>query len=353
MKELVKLRKKIDEIDKNIVELLNKRAELSHKVGEIKKLYDIDIIDYSREKEVINKILSYSSKKIPDEDLKNIYKEIIASSRKVQKSYTVSVLGPEGTFSHIVFKKFFGDNTECRFSKNIKDIFIDVINENSRFGIVPVENSIEGSVSKTLDYLYEFDIKIWAELLLKVSFNFISFAKSKDKIKIIYSHPHAVNQCRNFIEKTFPNGEIIELSSTSAGIKYLKENKTSGAIVSPIAGELYNIPVMFENIEDNPNNFTRFFIIAKNINKIKKGNKSSLIFAVSHKPKSLFQALEVIGSFNLNMCKLESRPIKGVPWEYMFFVDIEGELNDKFIEEFKNVTTYIKFLGTYPVEVLE
>ncbi len=352
MKELAELRKKIDEIDRSIVELLNRRAELSHKVGEIKKIYNIDIIDYSREKEVINKILSYSNKKIPDEDLKNIYREIIASSRKVQKSYTVSILGPEGTFSHIVFKKFFGDNTECRFTKNIKDIFIDVLNEHSRFGIVPVENSIEGSVSKTLDFLYEFDIKIWAELLLKVNFNFISFAHSKNEIRVIYSHPHAVSQCRNFIEKTFLNAEIIELASTSAGIKYLKENHNAGAIVSPIAGDIYNIPVMFKNIEDNPNNFTRFFVISKNVNKIKKGNKSSIIFAVSHKPKSLFNALEVIGNFNLNMCKLESRPIKGVPWEYMFYVDIEGKLTEKFFNEFKNKTTYLKFLGTYPVEVV-
>ena len=177
MKKLSELRKKIDEIDKKIVELLNKRAELSYQVGELKKRSNIEIIDYSREREVLNKVLSYSSKKIPDEDLKNIYREIIASSRKLQKSYNVSFLGPEGTFSHIVFKKFFGDNTECKFAKNIKEIFYDVNNESSRFGIVPVENSIEGSISQTLDYLYEFDLKIWAELLLKISFNFVSFEK--------------------------------------------------------------------------------------------------------------------------------------------------------------------------------
>ena len=353
MKDLKDLRNKIDEIDKKIVELLNKRAELSHEVGKVKKEKNLEIIDFSREKEVFNKVLKYSNKKIPDEDLKNIYREIIASSRKLQKSYTVSILGPEGTFSHIVFKRFFGENTECNFAKNIKNIFIDVSNKNSMFGIVPVENSIEGSISATLDYLYEFDVKIWAELLLNVSFNIVSFAKSKDKIKKIYSHPHAIAQCRNFIEKNFKDAEIIELSSTSSGIKFVKEDKTASAIVSPLAGEIYKIPVLFKNIQDNQNNFTRFFVISNDINKLKKGEKSSLIFAVSHKPKSLFTALEVIAKFNLNMCKLESRPIKGVPWEYMFFVDIEGELNDKFIKEFKDVTTYIKFLGTYPVEVLE
>ncbi len=353
MKKLIELRKKIDEIDKSIVELLNKRAELSREVGEIKKINKVEIIDYEREKEVFRKILSYSKKIIPDEDLKNIYREIIASSRKIQKSYTVSVLGPEGTFSHIVFKKFFGNNTQCRFSSKIKDIFLDVLNEHSIFGIVPVENSTEGSVSATLDYLYEFDIKIWAEIMLKISFNFISFANSPFEIKLIYSHPHAISQCRNFIEKTFPDAEVIEMSSTSAGIKFLKDNKNAGAIVSPVAGDIYNVPVMFKNIEDNPNNFTKFFVISKEENKIKKGDKTSLIFTVSHKPKSLYNALKVIGDFNLNMCKLESRPIKGIPWEYMFFVDIEGEVSENFFNVLRDKTTYFKFLGTYPVERIE
>ncbi len=351
--KLRKLRDEIDNIDREIVRLLNKRAELSYKVGEEKRAKNIDIIDYEREKEVFKKILSYSDKIIPDEDLKNIYREIIASSRKIQKSYTVSILGPEGTFSHIVFKRFFGENTECSFTKKIKDIFKDVASENSKFGIVPVENSIEGSISATLDYLYEFDVKIWAELLLKVSFHFVSYAESKDFIKKIYSHPHVIAQCRNFIETNFPDAEIIELSSTSSGIKFLKNDPSSGAIVSPLAGDLYNVPVMFKNIEDNSSNFTRFFVISNDVNKLKKGEKSSLIFAVSHKPKSLFKALEVIAEFNLNMCKLESRPIKGVPWEYMFYVDIEGELTDEFLNKFKNTTTYIKFLGTYSVEVLD
>lgn len=353
MKKLTELRRKIDEIDKSIVELLNKRAELSREVGEIKKTHKIDVIDYEREREVIKKILKYSEKIIPDEDLKNIYREIIASSRKIQKSYTVSVLGPEGTFSHIVFKKFFGNNTQCRFSNKIKDIFVDVINDHSMFGIVPVENSIEGSVSATLDYLYEFEIKIWAEILLKITFNFISFAESPENIELIYSHPHAIAQCRNFIEKRFSRAEIVEMSSTSAGIKFLKDNKKAGAIVSPIAGEIYKVPVLFKNIEDNPNNYTKFFVISKELNRIKRCDKTSLIFTVSHKPKSLFNALKVIGDFNLNMCKLESRPIKGIPWEYMFFVDIEGEVSESFINELKNQTTYLKYLGTYPVERIE
>ncbi len=351
--KLRKLRDEIDNIDKEIVRLLNKRAALSFKVGEIKRAKNIDIIDYEREKEVLKKILSFSDKIISDEDLKNIYKEIIASSRKIQKSYIVSILGPEGTFSHIAFKRFFGENSKCSFTRGIKDIFKEVVSENSRFGIVPVENSIEGSISATLDYLYEYDVKIWTELLLKVSFHFVSYAQTKDFIKKIYSHPHAIAQCRNFIETNFPNAEIIELPSTSSGIKFLKNDLFSGAIVSPLAGELYNIPVMFKNVEDNSSNFTRFFIISNDINNLKKGEKSSLIFAVSHKPKSLFKALEVIAKFNLNMCKLESRPIKGVPWEYMFYVDIEGELTDEFLNEFKNNTTYLKFLGTYSVEVLD
>ncbi len=349
-KELKELREKIDDIDKRIVKLLNERAKLSKKVGDVKREKSIEIIDFSREKEVYRKVISYSEREIPDENLISIYREIIASSRKLQKCYTVSVLGPEGTFSHIVFRKFFGNNTNCKFTENIKEIFKDIAVKNSKFGIIPVENSVEGSISQSLDYLSEFDVKVWAELHLKISFNFVSFQKDISKIRKIYSHPHAIAQCRNFIEKNFSDAEIIELSSTSSGIKFVKEDLSSGAIVSPFAGEIYKIPVIFENIEDNPNNFTRFFVISDVENKLKKGEKTSIIFAVSHKPKSLLKALEVIAKFNLNMCKLQSRPLKGIPWEYMFFVDIEGEISDEFLKELQDKTTYLKYLGTYPVE---
>ena len=351
-KELIKLRKEIDNIDKKIVTLLNKRAFYAKKIGDVKKEQVVEIIDFSREKKVFETILSNSENIIPEEDLKIIYREIIASSRKLQESYTVSFLGPEGSFSNIAFEKFFGKNTLYRLSRNIREIFNDVNNGNSKFGVVPVENSIEGSVNITLDSLFRFDLKIWAEIMLKINFNFISFAKENKDIKKIYSHPHALSQCKEFILKKFENAELIDVSSTSESVKYIRENKISGAIVSPAVSNICDIPVLYKNIADSPNNFTRFFVISQTENKIKKGDKSSFMFAVSHKPKSLFNALEIVAEYNLNMCKIESRPIKDIPWEYLFYVDIDGQLSENFLDEFKKVTTFFRNLGHYPLEVI-
>ncbi len=350
--DLKNFRNKIDEIDNQLVSLLNKRTIYSKKIGEIKNQHGIELIDYSREKEVINKIIKKSSGIIPERDLINIYREIIASSRKIQKSYTISLLGPEGTFSYIVFEKFFGKNTNHDLCKNIKEVFQNVVNKDSKFGIVPVENSVEGSVSETLDYLYYYDVKIWAELKLKVNFHLASYYKTEN-ISKIYSHPHAIAQCRNFIDKNFPDSKVIPLSSTAEGIKFLKEDRESAVIVSPYSTEIYNLKVLYKNIEDNANSFTRFFVISRSENNISDGIKTSLIFAVSHQPKSLFKAIEVVAENGFNMCKIESRPIKEIPWEYLFFVDIEGKVNDKFYNEFQENTTFLKKLGTYPVEFLE
>ncbi len=352
MENLEKLRKEIDDIDKSIVELLNKRALLAKKIGNVKKENVLEVIDFSREREVFKKIIFNSENIIPEEDLKTIYREIIASSRKLQKSYVVSFLGPEGSFSSVAFKKFFGKNTQYKLSKNIKEVFNDVNNSNSKFGVVPVENSIEGSVNITLDCLFEFNLKIWAEIMLRINFNFVSFAENEKDINKIYSHPHALAQCREFISKNFKNAELIHISSTSESIKYIKDFPDSGAIVAPSFTDIYNVPVIFRNISDNTNNFTRFYVMSQNENRIKKGDKTSFMFAVSHKPRSLFKALEVVAKYGLNMCKIESRPIKGIPWEYLFYADIEGGLKEDFMEEFKTVTTFFKSLGYYPVEIL-
>ncbi len=352
-KDLTYYRDKIDKIDAQIVDLLNKRADVSKKIGEIKRVHEEEIIDFSREKEVFTKILSESSELIPEGDLKNIYREIIASSRKLQKSYFVSFLGPEGSFSNIAFEKFFGKNTNFNLCKDIKDIFYDVSKSNAKFGIVPVENSIEGSVNTTFDNLFEFNVKIWCELRLRINFDLISFSNSIKSIKKIYSHPHALAQCRNFIKNNFENVELVELSSTSESVHYIKDSSESGAIVSPVAAKIYNVPVLSKNIEDSSNNFTRFFVISNNENQIKEGSKTSFIFSISHQPKMLAKALGVVAKYNLNMCKIESRPIKTIPWEYLFFIDIEGKCSEDFIEDFKKETTFLKKLGTYPLEMLD
>jgi chorismate mutase/prephenate dehydratase len=349
--KLREYREKIDNFDIEIVELLNKRAEYAIKIGKFKKSSKREIIDYNREKDVISNILNANKGRFPENDLINIYREIIAATRKLQESYKVSFLGPKGTFSSIVFKKFFGENSDYLMRDSIKKVFLDVTNGYSKFGIVPVENSLEGSVNETLECLFTNNIKIWAELSLKVSFNLISKGK-KENIKKIVSHSHALAQCRDYIYRNFPNIETDTTSSTAKAAELAENDPSVAAIVAPGVEKLYNIPVIVENLDISANNFTRFYVVSLDENRVDVKDKSSIVFAISHKPKALFNVLKVIADFNLNMCKIESFPLKGIPWEYLFFVDIEGDLNEDFIENLKDKTTYFKNLGTYPVENL-
>ncbi len=344
-----RFRKKIDEIDEEIVKLLNERAKAALEIGIFKKENNKNIIDFRREQDVIANILSNSEGIIPEKDLLNIYREIIAATRKLQKSYKVSFLGPQGTFSSIAFKKFFGNNTEYEARNSLRQVFEDVEKEYSMFGIVPVENSLEGSVNETLECFFNYNIKIWAEIALKISFNLLSFGDKKDITKII-SHSHAIAQCRNFINSNFPDIETEAVNSTGKAVEMAIADKNKAAIAAPDSSKIYDIPVLYESIEDNTNNYTRFHVISLKENITDKKEKSSFIFAISHKPKSLFNVLEVISKYNLNMCKIESRPIKGIPWEYLFFIDIENQLPEKFMEDFKEKTTFLKNLGSFPVE---
>jgi chorismate mutase/prephenate dehydratase len=345
-----KFREKIDTIDENIVKLLNERAKAALEIGKYKKEKKINVVDFHREKEVIANVLSKSDGIIPEKDILNIYREIIAATRKLQESYKVSFLGPTGTFSSIAFKKFFGNNTEYKERNSIESVFNDVDKEYSMFGIVPVENSLEGSVNETLECLFGFNVKIWAEISLKISFNLFSNCRKKEYIKKIVSHSHAVAQCRNFISKNFPHVKVEFAESTAKAVEKALKDKYTAAIASPYISDIYKLSPIFENIEDNANNFTRFYIISLKENKTGKKEKSSFIFSISHQPKTLFKVLEVISKYNLNMCKIESRPIKGIPWEYLFFIDIENLITEEFLKEFKVKTTFMKYLGSFPVE---
>lgn len=347
-----KYRNIIDEIDSEIIKLLNRRAKAAIEIGQFKRNKNMDIIDFQREKEVIANILSKSEGIIPEKDILNIYREIIAATRKLQKSYKVSFLGPEGTFSSVVFEKFFGNNTEFESRRTIENVFKDVDKEVSMFGIVPVENSLEGSVNETLECLFKYNVKIWAEISLKISFNLFSL-NNKEKIKKIVSHSHALAQCKNFINKNFPDIKTEAVESTAKAAEMALKDESIAAIASPHISKILKLPAIFENIEDNTSNFTRFYIISLKENIAEGKRKTSFIFSISHKPKALFNALAVISKYNLNMCKIESRPIKGIPWEYLFFIDIENSIPDNFIDEFKEKTTFLKNLGSFPVEEIK
>ncbi len=266
----------------------------------------------------------------------------------------IAYLGPIGTFCQKAAFTFFSEKDAFLIDcSNISDIFRIVEDGRVDFGVVPVENSTEGSVNIALDLLLESEIHITGEIEERISHNLIAKSGTKlEEIRIIFSHPQAIAQCRNFLEKKFPNIQITETSSTAAAVKNLKDAKNSAAIGSDLSAKEYNMKILIEKIEDNPNNFTRFLVLGKKDCKPTGNDKTSIIFSVKHLPGALYQALGIFAKREINLTKIESRPTKDKPWEYIFFCDFEGHKNENKLQgalkELGNEAIYIKILGSYP-----
>ncbi|HYB93185.1 MAG TPA: prephenate dehydratase [archaeon] len=350
------LRKKIDQIDIEISKLLKKRAEIAKNAGKIKKLHSIPIRDLEREKAVLNR-MSDEAKKLglESEDVKAVYKEIMALCRRLEGEETkVAFLGPHGTFAEEAAHQFFPSaGTDFIQCTSTTDVFREVESGIASYGVVPVESSAEGAVPVTLDQLLSSSLMVCGEIELQVRHNLIVPPKTNlAKIKKIISHPQGLAQCRRYLEEHFPGVELKEESSTAKAVQMASKLPNTAAIGTELAAEIYGMKIAAKNIQDNPRNYTRFFILAKTDNPRTGRDKTSIIFAVKHVPGALYKALEEFASRNLNITKIESRPTKQKQWEYVFFLDFEGHKTDKACKEalegLKKNTLFIKILGSYP-----
>jgi len=263
----------------------------------------------------------------------------------------VAFLGPETTFSHQAVLKIFPNNALLP-EKSIQDVFEAVDLGKAGFGVVPVENSTEGSVNVTLDLLAESKLSILKETSIPIS-HFLLSKASLEKVKIVFSHPQALAQCRKWLESKLPNAELSETTSTAKAAEISSVTENSAAIASKLAAESFGLQVLAENIQDNSKNLTRFIAIGKN-GFAKSGKlKTSILFAVQHKPGALFDALKAFKVYDVNLTRIESRPSKKTPWEYLFFVDFEGsaleERIKKALEELKAHCAHFKILGSFEV----
>ncbi|MBD3230921.1 MAG: prephenate dehydratase [Candidatus Lokiarchaeota archaeon] len=352
--EINDLRKKIDNIDRKISELIDQRMHIVKNIGDIKKSSNIPTVDYIREKKIYDKLKSLPLNNISGTNLINIYREIIAAGRSIQEpKKTIAFLGPEGTFSEYATKKFFtkSDN-EFHPCKNISSIFRNVQNNNAHYGVIPVENSMEGSISRSLDLLIETPLKVCGEIIERITHNLISqFNYDLNDIQYVISHPQPLGQCKSFIEENLSNAKILEVSSTAVAVKMLSQVPYSVAIGTNTAADLYNMQILQKGIEDNPNNYTRFLIIGNKTIETNKPKKTSIIFSVKHEPGALVDALKVFQEKNINLLKLESRPSRKDPWEYYFFTDFRGNTDDpttqEALKQLKNRTLFLKILGSY------
>jgi chorismate mutase / prephenate dehydratase len=351
---LDQIRKEIDALDDELLTLLNRRMEWVHKVGELKRATKTVIYRPEREKQILDRVIAQNKGPLNSSGIEAIYLEIFAAARNIELPERIAYLGPEGSFTHQAAESRFGAVSEYMTLPTIKSVFEAVDTGRAKFGVIPIENNQEGIVYETVDLLNHTSINIAAELKIPVHFALATEAENPSKIKRIYSKDIAFRQCRGFLNKYFEQTqpEEIQVESTSKAAKLAAEDPESAAICSIIAARLFSLPVLFDNIEDNSNNRTRFFILAKDFENLPCGNDKTTFIARlpdTDKPGILAGFLQDFKKVGINLTKIESRPYKGSEeFNFWFFIEIEGYHKDENVQKvFKKHKNYIKWLGSY------
>ncbi len=355
--KIEELRKKIDSIDSRILKLLSQRGTIAKKIGEIKKKNGTKIHVPHREEEVLKKIERENSGPFPTAVMKGLFKEIISSTRSLEEPLTVSCLGPLASFSHLASIKQFGKSANVLTKPFFKDVFDDVEKDVSSYGVVPIENSYEGTVNETLDLFLDYSLKITGELFLRINHNLMNISGKAKEIKTIVSHPQALGQCREWLAKNMPGVNVEVVSSSSMAAKIASQDRRKAAIASKTAIDIYGLKSVSEHIEDSVNNFTRFLVLGKNSNSKSGKDKTSIIFAVNDKAGALHDALSFFSESRLSLTKIESRPSKKKPWEYIFYIDFIGHVEDrsakKALSRLESNCLFLNILGSYPRGTLD
>ena len=360
-------RKAIDKLDAHIVRLLNERTRHVLAIGDIKLAAGEEIYAPHRERAVFERVCASNAGPMTDEQLRAIYREIMSSALALEKTMTIAYLGPEATFTHQAAIRRFGSSLRYASQKTIADVFTEVAKNRADYGVVPVENSTEGVVTHTLDMFVDSDLKIVSQIVLPVSHCFVSRYK-REEIKRIYVHPQTLGQCRNWLQKNFPNVEIFETSSNAVSAERAtvtahptvsntanwdtKREIGTGAITSELAAEKNTLHILEKDIQDNAANATRFLVLGRQCSPPTGDDRTSLMVSVSDKVGALHEAIAAFRKFKINMTKIESRPSKRKAWEYFFFIDCDGHAQDKKVAGAIKILgkhcNFVKILGSYP-----
>lgn len=351
-KRLGEFRKRIDGIDVEIVSLLKERLSMACEIGKAKADACQDTFDLGREQKVMDNILKNNADVFPPAVLKVVFSEIISACRNAQRPAKIGFFGPETTFTHMAAAKFFG-HAPCFMPLNtITDVFEEVERGRVDFGVVPMENSIEGTVSLTLDGFCEFKVKICGEIYLPISHDLMSQSGRIDNIRRILSHPHAIAQCRMWLQKNLPAVPVEEFVSTAQAARWAAVDPSVAAIANPLAASTYNLQTVARHIEDFAGNTTRFLVLGLDCQRPSGNDKTSILLSLEDRPGSLYQLLEPLAKRGINLTKIQSRPVKNEPWRYLFYVDIAGHIDDPKVREgvdaIKEGCTFLEWLGSYP-----
>jgi chorismate mutase/prephenate dehydratase len=356
---LDELRQRIDALDQQLIESINARARLVVEVGRIKRALGIPIYTPHRESEVLRRILAHNRGPMPPRAIEAIYRELMSASFALERPLRIGYLGPLGTYSHLAARRQFGSSVEYEDLRAIEGVFEEVAREHVDYGLVPIENSIGGGITDTLDAFltYHRQVQIYGEVQLAVHFSLLTQCQPHD-IRRIYSRGEAFTQCRGWLATQYPHVERIAVESTAVAVRRVREDydrdphSGSAAIGSTLAGELYDVPVLFEKVEDRQGNITRFLILSKSETQPTGDDKTSIMLTTADRPGSLVDVLSVFKRSGINLTHIDKRPSREVNWDYTFFIDALGHQRDaRFAEVIGEARAHCKqlhVLGSYP-----
>ena len=357
LSQLDDLRQQIDKIDDQLLKLMSRRGQLAQKIGDEKSRQGKENHYHvpHRERAILERLKDQNKGPFPDPSIEFIFRELFSATLALEKPLKIAFLGPETTFSHQAAVRHFGHSCTFNPCRNIETVFSEVELGNSDYGVVPVENSIEGVINLTLDCFVDSPLHICNETRLPIGLFLLSTTADQKKIRKIYSHPQPLAQCRNWLNHNLPGVEQVPASSTAEAAQLAKQNKNTAAIAGELAAEVYGLKIVAKNIQDRAENHTRFLIISKDKAKRAKKNKTSIMFSIADEPGSLIKTLQLFARNKINLSKIQSRPLRNRPWEYLFYVDFMGHVEDKTVERVLKTlgkqALFLRVLGSYPEKV--
>ncbi len=355
--ELARLREAIDRVDVEILEQLNERARLVTQVGEEKRARSTPVYLASRERDLIAGLNERNPGPFPSAAIPHVFREIISATRSLEETVRVAFLGPEGTFSHQAVGRQFGAQVDLMPAASVREVFALTQQGKAHYGVVAVENTTEGAVAETFDALVESDLSICGELMLEVTQCLVSVSGRMEDVQKVASHPQPLGQCRLWLQRYLQHADLVETASTAAAAQMAAGDPAMAAIGSEVAAEVYGLQLIEREIEDSPGNTTRFLVIGRETPSPSGDDVTSAVFTVrKDRSGALYHLLEPFARYAVNLNSIQSRPMKGKPWEYLFFVDMQGHAEDesvsKALRESAAVAHSHKVLGSYPRSTL-
>lgn len=352
------IRSEIDTIDEQIQDLISRRANAAQEVARVKRASNPDIADFyrpEREAEVLRKVKERNEGPLDDDVMVGLFRQIMSDCLALQQPLVVAYLGPEGTYTHAAARKQFGSAIQAVSLAAIDEVFREVESGAAAYGVVPVENSTEGVINHTLDMFTQSPLKISGEVSLRIHHHLVGKADNLGSVKKVYGHAQALAQCREWLDSNLPQVERIAVASNGEAARMASVDSDTAATASETAASIYELNSLARNIEDNPDNTTRFFVIGKKDVAPSGKDKTSLLLSTPNQPGALHDVLTPLARNGVSMTRIESRPSRRAAWDYVFFIDIEGHQKDekvaKVLAELEKKQFLLRVLGSYPIAI--